>query len=105
TSTGRWQPCGAAPIPDFMPFTPPRPMRDGNWIMAGNQTWYEAAVAISRGDDFTRWDLVRIARPDALFVKFPETALLDLGDELLAICRPFKMPTALVSRSSDCGRT
>ena len=36
-----------AHIPGFIPFTPSRKMRNGNWIMGGEEHWYEAAVAIS----------------------------------------------------------
>ncbi|MCX6909040.1 MAG: exo-alpha-sialidase, partial [Verrucomicrobia bacterium] len=99
-----WQPVQAH-IPGFIPFTPPRKMRDGNWIMGGELGWTEAAIAISHGDDFTRWDVVQIPRPEAMTLLFPETTLLERGDTLIAICRPKGTKTAPVSVSKDCGRT
>jgi hypothetical protein len=38
-------------------------------------------------------------------LKFPETAIINQGDRLIALCRPFKQPTAPVSVSTDFGRT
>ena len=99
-----WQPAQAR-IPGFIPFTPPRKMRDGNWIVSGELNWFEPAVAISHGDDFTRWDVVRIPRPGAMKLLFPETTLLERGDTLVAICRPKGAKTAPASVSRDCGRT
>jgi len=103
-ATGKWTPCGVS-LPGFIPLRSPLKMRDGNWIMGGEDYWYEAAVAISAGDDFTKWKLVHITRPEAVFLRFPETALLDFGDELVAVCRPHEKPTAPVSVSRDCGQT
>ena len=99
-----WQPVQAH-IPGFIPFTPPRKMRDGNWIMGGELGWTEAAVAISHGDNFARWDVVQIPRPDAMTLLFPETTFLERGDTLIAICRPKGAKTAPASVSKDCGRT
>ncbi|AHF94249.1 hypothetical protein OPIT5_09210 [Opitutaceae bacterium TAV5] len=102
--TGAWQPeCWY--IPGFLPFQAPLKMRDGNWIMAGEVHWYDAAVAISKGDDLTRWTVVKIPKPDDMELRFPETALIDHGDRLLAICRPRGMRSAPVSESRDCGLT
>jgi hypothetical protein len=103
-ATGKWEPRGSS-IPGFLTLRPPMKMRDGNWIMAGEDYWYEAAVAISAGDDWTRWELIRIPRPESIFLKFPETTLVDQGDRLVAFCRPHEQPTAPVSVSRDCGRT
>ncbi|TAN35964.1 MAG: hypothetical protein EPN23_09675 [Verrucomicrobia bacterium] len=99
-----WQP-QQAHIPGFIPFTPPRKMRDGNWIISGELSWFEAAVGISHGDDFTQWDVVQIPRPDDIPLMFPETTLLERGDELIAICRPKNSKTAPCASSKDCGRT
>lgn len=99
-----WQP-RQAHIPGFIPFTPPRKLRDGNWIIGGELGWTEAAVALSRSDDFTRWEVVQIPRPETMKLQFPETTLLDRGDELIVICRPREMKTAPTSVSKDGGRT
>lgn len=105
TWDGAWKPCGAS-IPDLVPFQPPLKMRDGNWIMAGEGPgWDQPAVVISRSDDFRRWDMVHIPRPAEMKMDFAETALLDQGDRLVAVCRPREMATAPVSVSTDCGRT
>jgi hypothetical protein len=103
-ATGRWESTGAR-IPGFLPFRPPMKMGDGNWILGGELFWYESAVAISRGDDFTAWDVVQIPRPEEIRLLFPETALTDQGDRLVAMCRPHQAQTAPVSVSEDCGRT
>lgn len=101
-----WKP-RQAHLPKFIPFTPPRKMRDGNWILGGELFgWRDAAVAISHGDDFARWDVVPIPRSKTVELMFPEATLFERGDELIAICRPKKGdPTAPVSSSRDCGRT
>lgn len=101
---GTWVPQQAT-IPGFVPFTPPRRMSDGNWILGGELHWFEAAVAISHGDDFTRWDVVQIPRPTGLTLQFPETTLLEHGEMLIALCRPKDTRTAPASTSADHGRT
>ena len=103
-ATGAWQSTGKR-IPGFLPFRPPLKLRDGNWIMGGEVFWYDAAVAISRGDDFTTWEVVKLPRPEEVKLLYPETALVDLGDVLVALCRPREAPTAPMSVSHDCGRT
>ena len=90
-------------IPQFIPFRPPEKMPGGNWLMSGELTWYEAAVAISDGDDFTRWKVSIIPRPDGLSLKYPETTILRLDDRLVAVCRPNGTGFALVSISRDWG--
>ncbi len=103
-TTQKWRPQQAR-IPGFIPFTPPRKMRDGNWIMGGELGWCEAAVAISRSDDFTQWEVVQLPRPTTLELMFPETTLFERGETLVAICRPKGDKTAPASISQDCGRT
>jgi hypothetical protein len=94
-----------ANIPTFIPFRPPLKMKDGNWIMGGESFWHDAAVAISHGDDWTQWDLVVIPKSESLDLMFPETALIDQGDRIIAFCRPKTDGPAQVSISEDCGRT
>jgi len=102
--SGKWTP-KQAHIPGFIPFCPPRKLRDGNWIIGGELGWCESAVALSHGDDFTKWDVVQLPRPADIQLLFPETALVDRGDELLALCRPKGARTAPASVSRDGGRT
>jgi hypothetical protein len=103
-TTGQWEHTGGS-ISQFLPFCPPQKLADGNWIMGGELYWFEAAVAISRGDDLTQWETVTVPRPEGLELIFPETAVIDQGERLLAFCRPKHTPTAPVSESRDNGRT
>ena len=102
--TGKWDATDTH-IAGYIPFTPPMKLANGNWIMGGEEGWNDGAVAISHGDDWTKWDFVKIPRPEGMVLRFPETALIDQGDRLIALCRPFKMATAPVSVSIDFGRT
>ena len=101
-SDDRMETTGAR-IPRFIPFRPPERMANGNWLMSGELTWYEAAVAVSSGDDFTKWNVFVIPRPDELSLKYPETTILNLDDLLVAICRPYETTFALISKSHDYG--
>ena len=92
-------------IPNFVPFRAPERMDDGSWIIGGESTWFEAAVAISATDDFAEWSVHIIPRPEDIVLKYPETTLMHLEDVLVAICRPPATGTALVSFSGDHGRT
>lgn len=120
-NTGAWQYQPQCDIPGFLPFCTPQPTNDGNWIIGGEYGWYESAVIISRGTDLTRWDLVTIPRPETLKILYPETALVNQPDRILAICRPNakfnreaphivyppdeEMFTAPMAESRDNGRT
>ena len=63
-SNGRWIAHGAVIGDGFWPMQGPVKMADGNWLMGGLHIGVRGsgdrsrpAVAISRGDDFTRWDV------------------------------------------------
>ncbi|NUP98904.1 MAG: exo-alpha-sialidase [Armatimonadetes bacterium] len=101
---GKYAATGAR-LPEFVPFCPPQRLPDGNWIMGGELYWYEAAVAISAGDDWGTWRTVPLPRPEAMKLVFPETALLQVGGEVVAVCRPNHAPTAPVAVSKDCGQS
>jgi hypothetical protein len=103
-ATQSWESLGKH-IPGFLPFTPPHKLSDGNWIMGGELHWFESAVAISRGDDFTRWEVVQIPRPETIKLQFPETTLMEQNGALVAICRPKEARTAPAAISKDQGRT
>ena len=51
----------------FWPMQEPLKMADGNWIMSGIHVGdgNPAAVAVSRGDDLTKWEQVRIPEAGA----------------------------------------
>ena len=65
---GRLEPRGVVVDDGFWPMQEPLKMDDGNWIMAGTRVanGYDGleghlpAVAISHGDDLTKWDVVVI---------------------------------------------
>ncbi len=117
-STGAWEHQSGSAIPGFVPFCTPQRMPDGNWLIGGENWWYDAAVAISDGEDLTRWRMITIPRPEALKILYPESAVVDYGGgHLVAVCRPYSgtnpllpisdsvMPTAPTAESFDGGHT
>lgn len=111
-ATGKWVWHKESAIPEFVPFCTPQRMADGNWVLGGENYWYDAAVAISDGDNLMKWTMVTIPRPEEIRLRFPECAIVHQHDRLLAICRPRQddsgkgeVFTAPVSESRDCGRT
>ncbi len=104
---GTWESKGVVIEGGFWPLQEPLKMADGNWIMSGARVGdgNPAAVAISRGEDFTRWDLVVIPKPAGLKMWGESTVFLD-GKRVVNIARcDGKQPVALVAVSDDCGRT
>lgn len=102
--TSQWQTTGKT-LSGFIPFRAPTKMSDGNWIIGGEQGWDEAAVAISKGDDFTQWEMVVLPRDEDFVLRYPEVTLLERGEDLVAILRPKETKTAPVSISHDHGRS
>ncbi len=102
-----WQPRGVIVRDGFWPMQEPLPMRNGNWIMAGFDVGNgePAAVAISHGDDFTRWDHIVIPRDPALKTMWGESTVIVQGNEVWNIARYGGEALALLSRSTDGGRT
>lgn len=106
--TSRWEHQPNCGLPWFVPFCTPQRMSDGNWILGGENYWYESAVAISHGDDLLHWDKVKIVPPEGLTLHWPESAVIIDGDRMIDLCRPDERTrtlTAPVSESFDCGRT
>ena len=90
----------------------PLPLADGNWIMAGLRAangydfkGHLPAVAISRGDDFTAWDLVVIPASPGLGDIWGESTVIVDGPLVTNISRYGAKPVALVATSTDSGRT
>jgi hypothetical protein len=90
----------------------PQKMTDGSWIMAGfrvangyNAVGHLPAVAISQGDDFTKWDLVVIDAAPHLKDIWGESTVIVEGSRITNIARYGEKPLALVSTSVDAGRT
>jgi hypothetical protein len=111
-ATGAWEPRGVVVENGFWPMQEPQRMSDGNWIMAGFRvaTGYGVvgqlpAVAISKGDDFTTWDLVVIQTAPDLGDVWGESTVIVEGSRITNIARYGAKPVALVSTSVDCGRT
>jgi len=111
-TTGAWEPQGVVVDSGFWPMQEPQQMADGNWIMAGARVshGYDVAgdlpaVAISRGDDFTRWELVVIPATAGLGRIWGESTVIVEGKRIINISRYGAKPLALVSFSEDFGRT
>ena len=111
-TTGAWEPRGVVVDAGFWPMQEPQKMADGNWIMAGARVshGYDVvgdlpAVAISRGDDFTRWDLVVIPAAPNLGRIWGESTVIVEDKRIINISRYGAKALALVSFSEDFGRT
>ncbi len=109
-ATGQWEKKGVVVEGGFWPMQEPLKMDDGNWIMAGisvaggfGGTDDPAAVAISHGDDFTKWDLVVIPKPADLVMWGESTVIVD-GNRVLNIARYGDKTLAMVATSEDYGR-
>jgi hypothetical protein len=107
----QWRGKGTVVGNGFWPMHQPLRMPDGNWVMAGIRLlddWDRpgncAAVAISRGDDFARWNLVVIPS-DAPGTAWGESAVFIEGSRLVNVSRYGEAHVALAARSDDLGRT
>jgi hypothetical protein len=109
-----WSPVEITMSEGFWPMQNPVKMSDGTWIMSGvrvakgytNAVGNLPAVAISRGEDFTRWDLVVLPCDASVPVRsiWGESTVIVDGPRITNISR-WGRPTALVSESADFGRT
>jgi hypothetical protein len=112
-TTGAWEPRGAIVDGGFWPMQEPQRMPDGNWIMAGFRiggSFGEAgnlpAVAISKGDDFTKWEMVVIPAAQGVARNlWGESTIIVEGKRILNIARYGAKAVALLSVSEDHGRT
>ena len=111
-NTGGWEPQGVVVDAGFWPMQEPQKMPDGNWIMAGARVshGYDVAgdlpaVAISRGDDLTQWDLVVLPAATGLGVIWGESTVIVEEKRILNIARYGAKAVALAATSDDCGRT
>lgn len=106
-TTNKWTSRGIV-AGDFWPQDNPQRMENGSWIIPGCDATFRAAVAISRGDDFQRWETIKIPHPSN--THYSETTLWAETDGLTAIVR-CKAPdesgfhSAGVSQSTDFGKT
>lgn len=104
---GQWLSKGTVIAGGFWPLGEPVRMADGNWIMAGLRAGggNPAAVAISHGDDLTKWDLVVIPLANDLGEVWGESAIVVDGKRITNIARWGAEARALVAASEDYGRT
>ena len=101
-----WQSKGTVIQDGFWPMQEPQKMDDGNWIMAGLKVGEgnPAIVAISHGDDFTRWDVVPIPQAMGLTMWGESTVIMN-GKQITSLSRYGGKARALVATSEDYGRS
>ena len=104
---GSWKKFGTVIGGGFWPLEPPVPLGDGNWIMSGASVGGQnpPAVAISHGDDFTKWDLVRIPMSPGLGSVWGESAVIVNGKIVHLYSRYGQKAQLLTAVSRDRGRT
>ena len=110
--TGRWNQHGVVIENGFWPMNQPVKMANGNWIMAGgsfgaysNDQVFPAAVAISHGDDLTRWDFIGIETTDEIQRMWGESSIIVDGPNITNVARYGGGAVALVATSPDFGQT
>jgi hypothetical protein len=110
--TGRWLKHGVVIENGFWPMNQPVRMANGNWIMPGisagpysNRGIFPAAVAISHGNDLTKWDFVKIPVAKSITAMWGESAIFVDGKTIFNIARYGPDAVALVAKSEDSGRT
>ena len=108
---GGFEPLGTVIEGGFWPMQEPIRMDDGNWIMAGiaagvydGRGTHPAAVAISDGEDFLKWELVVIPPAPGIQMWGESTVIVD-GASVTSISRYGGESRALVAESADYGRT
>ena len=111
-TSGAWEPHGVVIDAGFWPMQEPQKMADGNWIMAGARVshGYDVvgdlpAVAISEGDDFTKWKMVIIPATQGVGKIWGESTVIVEDKRIINISRYGTKALALVSVSEDHGRT
>jgi len=106
-STGKWTPKGVVIGDGFWPMQEPVKMDDGNWILAGVIVGKgnPAAIAISEGDNLTKWSLVAIPKGPGVGNMWGESSVIVDGRRILNIARYGAKPLALAGASHDYGRT
>ena len=108
---GKWEKYGAVVENGFWPMNQPVKMADGNWIMPGfaagpysSNGVFPAAVAISHGNNFKKWDFVKIPVAEKVRRMWGESAIFVEGKTIYNIARYGGGAVALVAKSEDYGR-
>ena len=112
-TTGEFEKLGVVVEGGFWPMQQPIRMDDGNWILAGISAGgdapaggeHPAAVAISQGDNFLKWDLVRLSQVPGLGKVWGESTVLVEGKRITNLSRYGAEANALTATSEDYGRT
>jgi len=104
--TSTWRSRGKVIGDGFWPMQEPIRMDDGNWVLAGLICGPQSppAVAISHGDDLTRWQRVTIPTEGLGQVWGESTVIVD-GPAIVNISRYGQEAVALTASSHDFGRT
>lgn len=110
--TGEWKKHGTIVKDGFWAMNQPVQMDNGHWIMPGgsfglysNDRVFPAAVAISHGNDLTRWDMVSIPVDQEIHRMWSESSLFVDGRTVYNIARYGGGAQALIAVSHDYGRT
>ena len=101
--TDRWESRGIV-MRNCWPYDEPVRLPNGNFITGGQDKDGLPVVAISHGNDVTKWDSVLIPYDHRLAPSFAETTVHTNSDTVLAIIRGGSN-VAWVSVSKDFGRT
>jgi hypothetical protein len=111
-STGGWIKHGIVIRNGFWPMNQPVRLDDGNSIMPGflagpysSNRVFPAAVAVSHGDDFTRWDEVELPTAKGIDKMWGESARWVDGKRVFHVARYGGEAIALAAVSDDYGRT
>jgi hypothetical protein len=92
-ATGEWEKHGVVLSNGFWPMNEPQRLANGNWIMPGFAAgkWgrgvFPAAVAISRGDDVSKWDFISIPVDPGISNMWGESAIFVDGAKVFNIAR------------------
>lgn len=101
--TGKWKSRGAV-MDNCWPYDEPMRTANGNFIAGGQDKDGKPVVAISRGDDMTKWDSVLIPYDPQLKPIYAETTVWGEGQRVVAVIRG-GLDRAWVATSEDFGRT
>ncbi len=101
--TGEWKSRGAV-MDNCWPYDQPMRMANGNFITGGQDKDGLPVVAISDGDDLTKWDSILIPYDPQLQPSYAETTVWGDGERVVAVIRG-GANVAWVATSDDYGRT
>ena len=100
--TNQWKSQGAV-MDNCWPYDEPMRMANGNFITGGQDRNGMPVVAISRGNDLTKWDSIVLPYDPQLKPIYAETTVWGDGDRIIAVIRG-GAGVAWVATSDDYGR-